>query len=861
MAAAATVAVDYSRLKLLCILEGPGAAVLSHALKFGTKKTFTITLLDHLTSLPDSSTANFRVLNSERRRKAFNSDEKRKIADDPSCESFDVTLLYKSIKLACEDVAGPNDAHWQDETVMEGLLTKIKEERNECVHERPQMADEQQLIDKVEELKSLFNRALQAVKDKYRVSDSETKDVIDNITRLTQDVLHAFTDKVILEMNFDKQLNLFKQVAVSHLKDVFNEFQYIDPLLFLSGSEEKRVNIQTVFTKLFLKQQPKDLDINCFDVLKLLTAKDQRPRLAVVSGIAGSGKTTLLTFILSEWLKEECDRRVRHLEEYDIVLRILCRDTDAEDLETFLSLVLPSSLSVFNEPHIKYLKNCRVLFLIDGLDERNSTSEKLVTNILNITKHNKEKFSILATSRPERVEQFLASTRQHYEQSHISIKGIPITRRMEFAMQYCTSKIQERLRNFIKKQSDMTLFELPLNLIFLVTLFEDRPNCITSKITQSSLYTHIHEWCTEKLHHRISVHPTWGSNEPETLKMRIKRVLKEMYQLALQSLLQDRLYLSDNDIERLVDCCKREELPVKEVLGAFFTHQSSITNRIVMQKYYTPHKGLLDYFAARHIMLRLQDVSLLPPGAIRSLPQSATKPQTQRPRLQDRLISLLGPIRSRFQFATQPQTQCPRLKDRSQSQPGTIRSLLQGADEPHIQYPHIQDGSLAGPGSSRNMLQGVAQPHTRLLHLLDLRNLFFHVAGLLATEEVPNHSETVKEVIELVGETGAKWDEWLSLVEHTDYEESFLKEIAHYVIENPLRGAVRIRDNTLRSAVALLPRIPPTTVELLLHNENVNVKIVHALTNHHCTELSLQHHYQNPGNIPASDTVLRAIKR
>lgn len=273
--------------------------------------------------------------------------------------------------------------------------------------------------------------------------------------------MEAFTEKVILQMNFNKKLIFLKQVAVGHLKDIYNEFQYIDPLLFFSGSEEKRVNIQTVFSKLVLKETPKDLDINCFDLLKVLTADDQRPRLAVVSGIAGSGKTTLLTFILLEWLKEECDRCITHLEEYDIVFRILCRDTDAEDLETYLGLVLPASLSVFNELYLKYLKNCKVLFLVDGLDEINSASEKLIINILNMTKHNKEKFSILATSRPERVEHILASTKQHYKQSQISIKGIPFNRRMEFSMQYCTSKSQERLREFLTKHGDMTLFESP----------------------------------------------------------------------------------------------------------------------------------------------------------------------------------------------------------------------------------------------------------------------------------------------------------------------------------------------------------------------------------------------------------------
>ncbi|XP_063878228.1 uncharacterized protein LOC135110166 isoform X2 [Scylla paramamosain] len=778
--------VDYSHVKLLCIFMDPGAVVLFHALKCGTNKDASVTLVNHLTNLPDTSTANYRTLNGEQRRKAFTSSERNQMANDPSCQSFDITLLYKSIRLACENVAGPNDARWQDDTVMEGLITKIKDERNQWVHKKLQMTDEQQFLEKVEELKRIFIRTLQAIKDKYRVNDAETTNIIDNITRHIENICLAFDDKVILEMNFDKRLHLFKEVTVGHLRDIYRQFEYFDPLSFLNGSQE-RIHIQTVFSKLVLKQQPTSLEIDSLELLKVLTeesqpsqpVQDQKSHFALVSGIAGSGKTTLLTFILSEWLKKDCDRRVTHLEEYDIVLRILCRDTDAEDLETFLTLVLPPSLSslpVFNKSLVNYLKNCKMLFLIDGLDELNSTSENLITNILNITKYNK-KFSVLATSRPERVDQFLARTRQDYKQSHISIVGIPVPRRMEFAIQYSTSINQDKLREFIRKQGDMTLFELPLNLLFLVTLFEDNPDCIKENITQSSLYTNIHVWCTEKLRNRISVNPTWGKKRPQTLKTRIKRVVKEMYQMALQGLLQDRLSLSEEETERLTDCCEREDLPAQQVLGAFFTLQLSITNKVRQENYAMPHKGLMEHFAARHIIEHLQDRSVQEPGAIRSL------------------------------------------------------------------------------------LQGAARPQFQPLNLRGLRNLFWHVAGLLATPDFPKRPGTIKEVIDMLAETGTKWKEWLSLVEDTNYNESFLKGIARHVTENPPGGEIKIGDNTLASAAALLPHIPATTVVLDLKNKNVNVENVRALNDHHCSTLTLQHHYEHPGNLPASDTVIHAINR
>ncbi|XP_045115435.1 uncharacterized protein LOC123507002 [Portunus trituberculatus] len=117
---------DYSRFKLVYILMGPGTAVLCHALKCGTNKAPSTTLLDHLNSLQDSSTANYCSLNDKTKKKIFTKDEERKISNDPSCQSFDITLLYKSITLACEGVADLNDARWQDPSVMEGSYIRSK---------------------------------------------------------------------------------------------------------------------------------------------------------------------------------------------------------------------------------------------------------------------------------------------------------------------------------------------------------------------------------------------------------------------------------------------------------------------------------------------------------------------------------------------------------------------------------------------------------------------------------------------------------------------------------------------------------------------------------------------------------------
>ena len=134
---AAAPPVDYSRLKILSILEGPAAAVLLFVLKHGTNApSKPISLEQYLKTLPHGSTANYCSLSDKDKKKTFNNTEITQINADPSWNTFDVSLLYKSIRLACENLAGLNDnVVWGDATTLEGLMREIKEQRNKFVRE------------------------------------------------------------------------------------------------------------------------------------------------------------------------------------------------------------------------------------------------------------------------------------------------------------------------------------------------------------------------------------------------------------------------------------------------------------------------------------------------------------------------------------------------------------------------------------------------------------------------------------------------------------------------------------------------------------------------------------------------------
>lgn len=83
------------------------------------------------------------------------------------------------------------------------------------------------------------------------------------------------------------------------------------------------------------------------------------------------------------------------------------------------------------------------------------------------------------------------------------------------------------------------------------------------------------------------------------------RFLSKCYEIALKGLIQERIYLSDDDQRHLSRICKDAHLEEQEVLPAFYSLRREETVGVTEESYHAPHKGLQDFFAARHVLGRL----------------------------------------------------------------------------------------------------------------------------------------------------------------------------------------------------------------------------------------------------------------
>ncbi|XP_063852057.1 uncharacterized protein LOC135095202 [Scylla paramamosain] len=832
MAAAPKVCVR--RIKLICLMENAGKDVLTFVLKRGALNAPATppgqSLTDYLDNFPEDSTANYGRMSNKQKKAAVNHTDRRQAQRFPLWDNFDVTLLCKAIKLTCEGLARDGDPEWGNQNTLEGLVTKIKDERNELFHEVKSFS-EAEYQHKVHELEHLFIRVLAAAKTKYCIPDAEVTPVQDNARQVTDTFRKTGMEKEILKDYFSIMHQEFLRDSQTHLKTSYDRVQTFDPLSFLTNSPKHHHHIQDIFCKMSLVegrghlQQRRDID-TC-DVLTVTRRAGQnpqpstsssatppthgaKPQLILIRGVAGSGKTTLLTFLVSEWLQEPGACTIKHLDEYDIVVRVLCRDNEGPSLQNFLKVILPNHFAVMDEHLIPLLQQSKVLFLIDGLDELSpgTPSHSLVKDILYISKYSPG-FTLVCTSRPETVQDFLAKLPDGYEVWDMEMKSVSHEQRIHFVMKHYNSfpdkgdKDPERLEYLMKHIGWKDYLGLPLNLLFVATLFYIDQDKIKITTTQTSLYVTIRDWCIEKLQGRLTDDP----RDTKTREVHIYKVLEDLYDVSMQAILEARLNLSKQEEQKLICSCHEKGLPSKEVIPAFFNLQETSDRLGHHQTYAAPHKSLQEFYGASAIVHKLVEGS---------------HSENIRRMLHDPPRQQLRNLRNLLQYVA-----CLFCHPQTPRRVSDIRRML------HFPPPE---------------------------QLRNLRNLLLHVAGLLCHPNTPLCAAAIQEVVDLLAETGVKrCGDWLSMLEDTEVNRTALDCVVRHITSHESEE-VTITDSTITSARALLPLIPSKVVWIKLSRKESDVQGL-IFEHHKYTQLSLHHQYRHPDQATLSDSLLRAMPR
>ncbi|XP_042218262.1 uncharacterized protein LOC121863601, partial [Homarus americanus] len=529
----------------------------------------------------------------------FNKDQRKILDVDPSGKKYDFSLLYLCITL----LPGPAPGGQLDALLEK--LKAVKDFRNELLHGELAVSPED-YKNKTEELRKLLKDVYSEGKDVFNIDEDE----VDNRVKTIDERINYISDNLLDPEDITSyNIDLIEQSGKQELVELFGKRTNVNPVSFIAGTDFL-LDIDTVFTRIQGKEErgTADQDIPDEDILKL--AIDKHKRIILIDGVAGAGKTTFLIKLLSDW-KADKDT-IQGLTNFLLLFHIEGRNQHIWSLAQLVQSQMPDTAKKYRgNDMIKCVQQFKVLMLVDGLDELNKASKALIQDVLCNCN-----FTVVCTTRPERVDDFYKTLPPHLGAVHLQLVGIPAKSRVTFAEKYhnqliqagkstqSTQELVEYLESMPRRLKEY--LRLPMNLVFLSLIWAEDPSTVKNMTTATQLYSKVKDMTTEKLVKRLIDKPDTVISA-RSVKRNIEKIFKVMCQESFVSLKVDSLYVSEEMTDNLEQTCQRVNILLEEVTGAFFiTNNTYALCAKVKSCLSFSHKGVQDFYGALHIRDSLQ---------------------------------------------------------------------------------------------------------------------------------------------------------------------------------------------------------------------------------------------------------------
>ncbi|KAK3891454.1 hypothetical protein Pcinc_004657 [Petrolisthes cinctipes] len=544
--------------------------------------------------------------------KIFNKDQKEQILSNPGCQYFDISLLFKVIKVACDNNMADIES-WNNKTVskLEPLLTQLKNERNCLYHNLPKMTHNE-FTYKFERLRKLFRMIVEMTSLRFYLSQETRKKHLRELHIEVNCVWnHLLTPQEI--RNLDKKISLkkLKQGGAEELKKEFSIQNHVELLPFNINSDVK-LDLLSIFSKMLItysKDPEGDVIIDHKNILKITncTTNDYFASFLLVTGGSGCGKSTLVKWLKLMWAKSNLT--VPGLAEYNLVLYLECRNHHIDSLSKLLKDHLPNTYSSMEHCILCYIRQLKVLFLLDGLDELNKDSRKVIEELLHFSRTSPH--TILCTSRPEKTREFLlTAVLNEYQKHEMQIIGVPPEEQGLLVERYHTQLVSagkskqstEDLVNYVNKSCHCKEFyKFPQNLVNLVYLWAYQPEQINQVTTATELYVKINELLKLKLCQRLL------SRDPDADIDDLKKAIEDFWRFLCQEALEAHnckdIILHSHSVNRLKTQCKNNGLDFRDVAATFLVYKTIKGKEDREQQLSFPHNDNHDFCVAQGLLL------------------------------------------------------------------------------------------------------------------------------------------------------------------------------------------------------------------------------------------------------------------
>ena len=332
--------------------------------------------------------------------KRFNKGEQDKLKLESSI-NFDTTFCCKLLPLICDDIEEMGSDVWKsdDESKVECLLKKLKDLRNDIMHEPKGAAIEKGIE---EDIFNLSLKLLEVAGQKYGVSSVDyeklkLQSTFDDIEKCVLSDKEKRIWKIRRKLLTDGKSDMRKK----HLKFEQNkpaEFKHIDKFYPLE------------MTSIFEDEGEKTFP--CTDLFSKIEEHCSSTRVFIIKGGGGSGKSFIVAQMESQILGCDSSSTFKKIKAFDVCLRVNCRESSYETLGNFIQDSFSSARSeddnsrfsdcgtkLSGEDMTDALRLMNLVVFIDGIDELNENSRMFVRKIVKYLKiHPTAK--CIVTSRP-----------------------------------------------------------------------------------------------------------------------------------------------------------------------------------------------------------------------------------------------------------------------------------------------------------------------------------------------------------------------------------------------------------------------------------------------------------------------------